>query len=271
MYRSFFLVPREGLEPSRYRYHACLRRDRLPISTPRQLSLFYYNINPLKVKLIWYLWEFCDLFVIINNMEKDKKTTEAYNKIASEYNKRNYQSFWIKEYSYFKELISGDKVVDLGCGAGRDAEQFVKDAFDYLGVDSSEKMLDLAKERVPEAQFRLLDLRDLDLPVSSFDGFWASASLLHFPKVEIPTILKSFYNLLKTGGVGFISVKAKQAVSEGFIKEDKAGGIERYFSFFTEDELTKFLEEARFKIVKLSHLFEDDPLQTEWLCFFVKK
>ncbi len=149
-------------------------------------------------------------------MERDNKTTEAYNKIAQEYNQRNYNHFWDNEYTYFKSILSGNKVVDLGCGGGRDGEQFVRDGFDYLGIDASDAMLQIASQRVADGQFRLMDLRDLDLPVESFDGFWASASLLHFSKQEIPDILKSFYNLLRFNGVGFISVKEKKVMDEGW-------------------------------------------------------
>lgn len=204
-------------------------------------------------------------------MEKDTKTTEAYNKIAEDYNRRNYNLFWTDEYDYFKSILPGNKVIDLGCGAGRDSEQFIKDKFDYLGVDSSQSMLDLASQRVPGANFRLMDLRDLTLPINSFDGFWASASLLHFSKQELPAILTSFYKLLKNNGVGFISVKEKRVFDEGYIKEDKGGGIERYFSFFGEAEMIKFLDDAQFKIIKTEKRLENDASQTEWLCFFVRK
>lgn len=199
------------------------------------------------------------------------KTTEAYNKIAEDYSKRNYNHFWQEEYKFYKSIIPGKKIVDLGCGAGRDAEVFVKDDFDYLGIDSSEEMLKIAKERVPAGRFEIMDLRSINLPVGSFDGFWASASLLHFPKKEVPTILNSFHNLLKNNGVGFISVKEKRGIDEGLIREEKCGGIERYFSFFTEEELDDFLKKAGFSISKHSYLFEEAPSDTKWLCFFVKK
>lgn len=204
-------------------------------------------------------------------MKKDTKTTAAYNKIAKDYSERNYHHFWASEYDYFKTILSGNKIIDLGCGAGRDAEQFVGDGFDYLGIDASDEMLKIAGERVALGQFRLMDLRDLDLPLESFDGFWASASLLHFSKQEIPDLLKSFYNLLKENGVGFISVKEKRVMDEGFIKEDKAGGIERYFSFFQNDEMLNFLKKANFTVLKSGQCFENDKDETEWLYFFVKK
>lgn len=199
------------------------------------------------------------------------KTTEAYNKIAEEYNKRNFIHFFNKEYDFFKSIIFGKKVIDLGCGTGRDAEFFVNDGFDYLGVDSSEKMLKIAKEKVKNGYFLTMDLRNIDFSPKSFNGFWASASLLHFSKKEVPVILKSFYNLLNNDGVGFVSVKEKREIDEGIIKEDKYGGIERFFSFYTKEELTDFLKKTGFTIIKYSYLLEEAPSNTKWLCFFVKK
>jgi len=204
-------------------------------------------------------------------MTPETKTTEAYDKIAEEYSTRNHDLVFIKEYNYFKTLLSGSKIIDLGCGAGRDGEYFVKDGYDYLGIDSSLEMIKIAKERVLNGEFKIMDLRSLDLPQESFDGFWASASLLHFKKSEAPELLESFYNLLKKDGIGFVSVKEKTTMDEGFIKEDKAGGIERYFSFYTEDKMINYLEQAGFKIIKSSHTIEDDKHSTKWLCFFVKK
>ncbi|MEI6835736.1 MAG: class I SAM-dependent methyltransferase [Candidatus Falkowbacteria bacterium] len=204
-------------------------------------------------------------------MNQETKTTDAYNKIAAEYSERNYNLIWVNEYNYYKTLLSGNKIIDLGCGAGRDGEHFVKDGYDYLGIDSSSEMIKIAKNRVKNGEFKIMDLRNMTLPLESFDGFWASASLLHFPKTEAFSILKSFFKLLKRDGVGFVSVKEKTKMDEGFIKEDKGGGIERYFSFYMEGEMINLLETAGFEILNITHLLEDDKFQTKWLCFFVKK
>ena len=78
------------------------------------------------------------------------------------------------------------RVVDLGCGAGRDFPAFQERNIDYLGVDASEGMLTVARERFPSANFEAQDLCALDLPARSFDGAFANASLQHVPAfVEI--------------------------------------------------------------------------------------
>ena len=71
------------------------------------------------------------------------------------------------------------RVVDLGCGAGRDFPAFDERGVDYLGVDASEGMLTVARERFPEAAFEAQDLCALDLPERGFDGAFANASLQH--------------------------------------------------------------------------------------------
>ena len=71
------------------------------------------------------------------------------------------------------------RVVYLGCGAGRDYPAFEERGIDYLGVDASEGMLTVARERFPEAAFEAQDLCALDLPARSFDGAFANASLQH--------------------------------------------------------------------------------------------
>ncbi|MCL1929556.1 class I SAM-dependent methyltransferase [Candidatus Saccharibacteria bacterium] len=111
-----------------------------------------------------------------------KQNTQTYDKIASSYSKRNYEHFWIDEFDYYKSIIDGKKVVDLGCGAGRDAEVFVKNGFDHTGVDASSGMLKIAKKRVPSGNFRKMNFAKLSFKDSEFDGFWAAASFLYVPK-----------------------------------------------------------------------------------------
>ena len=48
-------------------------------------------------------------------------------------------------------------VIDIGCGAGRDAAVFVERGYDYIGVDLSEGMLKVAAERAPTGTFRQMD------------------------------------------------------------------------------------------------------------------
>jgi ubiquinone/menaquinone biosynthesis C-methylase UbiE len=202
----------------------------------------------------------------------DNKTIEAYNKIAKDFHSRNSVTIYDKEYLLFKSLIGeGKKILEIGCGTGRDAKELINLNFDYTGVDASEGMIKIAREQVPNGNFDLGDFYNLDFQNETFDGFWAAASFLHVPKNDIDKVLSEAKRILKTNGVGFISLKQKTFLNESVIKEEKAGGIERFFAFWTKDSFSEVLKKNGFKLENFSKRQEKDKSKTIWLCFLVRK
>src|SRR4051794_791760 len=55
-------------------------------------------------------------------------------------------------------------VVELACGSGISSRMIVDGGFDVMGFDISPDMIDLAKERVPDARFEVESLYDAELP-----------------------------------------------------------------------------------------------------------
>lgn len=200
-------------------------------------------------------------------MDVKRKTAETYDKIASAYSSTRVTHFWVDEFDFFKSIFDGRKVIDFGCGEGRDALIFTQNGFDYTGVDISEGMLKIAQERVPAGIFQQADFYKVDFAEGTFDGFWAAASFIHVPKKDIRTVLQEAKRVTKTGGIGFISMKEKREMGEGMVCEDRYGGMGRYFSFYTQDEFKKILEENGFSLVKFTTHAEG---KNNWLCYFVK-
>jgi ubiquinone/menaquinone biosynthesis C-methylase UbiE len=199
----------------------------------------------------------------------DKLTIDAYNKIAHEFSQRNSVSIYSTEFQLFRSLIkSGNKILEIGCGTGRDAEELVRLDFDYTGIDASEGMLAVARERVKQGKFQVGDFYHLDFQDDTFDGFWAAASFLHVPKNEMDVVLQEAKRILKPQGIGFISLKQKTVMDEGYIKETKAGGIERYFAFYAKDEIMDILEQNQFEVLQITTRTEKDG--TVWLCCLAK-
>lgn len=98
--------------------------------------------------------------------------------------------------------VSRKKALDFGCGAGRSTRFLRKLGFDVVGVDISEPMIALARERDPEGEYRLLPDGDLGLlEPAAFD-----LVLSVFPFDNIPTlekkvaVLSAMRRLLKEGG-----------------------------------------------------------------------
>src|SRR5262249_36502358 len=63
--------------------------------------------------------------------------------------------------------ISSGLVVDLGCGSGLWAQQLVRANYQVLGIDISEPMIRIARERAPRAEFRVESLFNASIPACS--------------------------------------------------------------------------------------------------------
>ncbi|MET8117401.1 methyltransferase domain-containing protein [Streptomyces prasinus] len=67
----------------------------------------------------------------------------------------------------------GALAVDVGCGAGRAVAELAERGVRAIGVDLSERMIDIARGRWPEADFRIAGAYGLPLPDASVDGYRA--------------------------------------------------------------------------------------------------
>jgi SAM-dependent methyltransferase len=143
---------------------------------------------------------------------------------------------------FARELPAGGRVLDAGCGSGRDLVALRAAGFDPVGLDLSPRLARLA-EAHSGAPVKVGDLRSPPFDDSSFEGIWAMASLLHIEREEVTGSLRNLGQLLAPGGVLFASVKR----GEGRVR-DKDG---RWFTLHDEDGWARHLKAAGFDIVEL--------------------
>lgn len=106
---------------------------------------------------------------------------------------------------FLRHLDPGARILDLGSGSCRDTVAFRAEEFDAVPVDGSEG---LCREAEARLGIRVLNLRFDELPfVEEFDGVWASASLLHVPSEDLPSVLLRIRRALVPGGVLYCSFK----------------------------------------------------------------
>src|SRR5208282_4104334 len=86
-------------------------------------------------------------------------------------------------------LGPGDKIVDLGCGSGRDLKTFKERQLRPFGLDYSFAMCVIARD-FSGAPVVNADIRQLPFADCTFEGASAIASLLHFKRDEIPVVLR---------------------------------------------------------------------------------
>jgi len=206
------------------------------------------------------------------------KTKRDYNIIASHFSKK--RSFFWKDWQSFLKLVKqGDKVLDLGCGNGR-LYQVLKDKkITYLGIDFSSNLLEIAKKKYPQADFRLGNIADKKTwqNVQGFDICFCLAVFHHFPTPLIQLkVLKLIHQSLKNNGLLVLSVwnlwqkrfipehlkqlvwkinqgfqlkwlKVPYKVSDGqkIIKK-----VDRFCYSFTIQELKNLVEKAGFQLLE---------------------
>ncbi|MGV9317065.1 class I SAM-dependent methyltransferase [Streptomyces sp. NPDC003691] len=99
-------------------------------------------------------------------------------------------------------LAPGSRILDAGCGTGRPtASTLAAAGHRVLGVDVSPVMVALAAERVPGAEFRHEDLRELPLEEGDFDAVCAYFSLLQMGRAEQARTLRNLVGALAPGGL----------------------------------------------------------------------
>ena len=178
---------------------------------------------------------------------------ETYNKIAEDWYKDHLDEWWIPGAEAFLSFLNkGDRILDAGCGPGIKSGFFVDRGFQAHGVDFSESMIEIAKREFPQAEFSVLDLNEAEKLDGPFDGIFLQAVLLHFPKSQAQELLKKLAAKLKSGGILHVSVKEiwENQPDEHIRKEDDYGyEYERFFSYYTTEEVESYLRNLGFEIV----------------------
>ena len=171
----------------------------------------------------------------------------------------------------FKNIqIKNDSVLDLGCGPGHHSRVFLENGFKIKGIDLSTEMIAIAQKEVLDGDFEVMDILDLKLESESFDGIWASASLLHIPKNKIKSVLKVLKRLLVQDGVLYISLK--QGNGSEVIKDNRYHGVDKYYVYYQPEEINELLISVGFKIIEKEQkerrsFYDTNP----WIHIFSKK
>jgi SAM-dependent methyltransferase len=96
------------------------------------------------------------------------------------------------------------RILDFGCGPGRDLKYFKELGHEAVGLDGAESFVEQARS-YSGCEVWQQDFLKLNLPLEYFDGIFANASLFHVPSQEVPRVLSGLWTALKNEGVLFSS------------------------------------------------------------------
>tara|TARA_R110001583_G_scaffold112917_6_gene263185 strand:- start:74557 stop:75147 length:591 start_codon:yes stop_codon:yes gene_type:complete len=143
-------------------------------------------------------------------------------------------------YQHFLPLVkTNGRILDAGCGTGRDSKNFIDLGFEVEAFDASEKLATLASSLINQTvKVDFFETYDNDKP---FDAIWACASLLHVPHKDLATVFKSLTTLLNNQGIFYCSFKYGD-------EQVERGG--RLFSNLTEASFTQKIADLPLEIIK---------------------
>ncbi|HWL69445.1 MAG TPA: class I SAM-dependent methyltransferase [Geminicoccus sp.] len=108
---------------------------------------------------------------------------------------------------FLRYVPLGGRILDAGCGVGRDALAFAGRGYSVVAFDASAEMVRLAEERVA-GRAEVLQMRFEDAAWrEEFDGIWACASLLHVPSAAFSDAAARLAGALRPGGAWHMSFK----------------------------------------------------------------
>ncbi|MBU1974807.1 MAG: methyltransferase domain-containing protein, partial [Nanoarchaeota archaeon] len=102
-------------------------------------------------------------------MDRLNETIRTYDKDVDRYIHKLEFDLPKEELEKFIGLLKGKKVLDAGCGAGRDSKYLSEKGLDVIGIDLSKNMIKAAKERA-KAEFHVGDIRNTNFGDASFNG-----------------------------------------------------------------------------------------------------
>lgn len=180
-------------------------------------------------------------------------TKLAYEKTADKYHDYFKHEILQKEYDRllldeFSGLLDDNSIIcDAGCGpSGHIGKYLANKGHKIIGIDISQKCIDIASSYNPDLVFKTMDMMHTDFEDSFFDGIISFYSIINTPKEYINRIFAEFNRILKRDGKLLIVIK--RGIDEGFIDDDWYEGNRVYYTYFLESEIKDYFATNNFKL-----------------------
>ncbi|MGD8545912.1 MAG: class I SAM-dependent methyltransferase [Candidatus Bathyarchaeota archaeon] len=188
-------------------------------------------------------------------LQINEKTRKSFNLAAEKYYELFKDEMQQKEYDrllldkFAGDFDSNSVIYDMGCGPGHITRYLFDKGLDVLGIDVSEKCIQIAQRENPKMRFQVMDMTRLNIKDESIDGIISFYSIIHTPKRYMHLLFREFNRVLKK--YGKILIVVKKGKTEGYIDELEGFKTQLYFDNFVEEEITSYLETNGFEVIFL--------------------
>lgn len=200
-----------------------------------------------------------------------KLTVDTYNRSARQFAKhfQDYADGVAREEIDRAFELAGNpqnaRVVEIGCGAGKDAAAIVRRTTYYEGFDPSEKLLEIARMQVPEGAFVQSDAVAYPYPPAT-DIVFAFASMLHVDKDGFAVVCAEVADALRPGGIFCLTLKEADRYTPELQQDDF--GTRQFYLY--NPQLVRQLAGSRFEQVFEAH-DEAGPKRKKWFTIMLKR
>jgi SAM-dependent methyltransferase len=156
----------------------------------------------------------------------DRATVNAYDAGAAQYAKD-----WHDQpppadlHALIRRYFDKGQTADIGCGSGREVAWLNANGFSAAGYDASLGLLAEARRRYPACRFGTAVLPELaGIAAAAFDNVLCETVIMHLPQAEITAAARLLLDILKPGGVLYLSWRVGPA--------DRRDRSERLYSAF---------------------------------------
>ena len=170
------------------------------------------------------------------------ETAKLYDSVVDDYVSTFFEDRtdapWLND---FCERVSvGGHILDVGCGPGNFAAYLVSKGFSVTGIDISKKMIERARELVPDATFQVMNCAHLELQGDTFDGVLIAYSLLHLPRADALKSLAECVRVMRQGGI--LCLMLKEGQGEHSCPAALAPGKQCFVQLWPQDEARAALD-----------------------------
>lgn len=131
---------------------------------------------------------------------------EYYNKNANSFYNRTINANLQEIYHQFLQCVpKNGRILDAGCGSGRDSKFFLSQGYEVVAIDGSTEMVKMASTLLGKNVSQML-FQDIHF-CNEFDAIWANASLLHVPYECLRETIRIFHKSLRPNGIFYASFK----------------------------------------------------------------
>lgn len=186
----------------------------------------------------------------------------AWNRVADKYARIHYGGITPSFRFFHQRLAPKCRVLDMGSGTGLPFARFLVDrGFAVLGIDVSASMVEIARQNVPEADFKVLSMTEMKYE-NEFGGVLAAYSLLLLDPQQFVRVAGKIVRALQLGGIFYLSLNEPRdacadADSSAIVK---IMGETMYSRAYTEAEVCEAFTPLGLQMLMLHRTCKTSPV-----------